>query len=149
MASSAAAARTMAELVATLYSRGRYRYSVDLTHLSVRVLQFIAMAAGPPRVEEVRAYLGSALTTASELLKRLEGKGYVTRTRSKTDERVVHVELTPAGRKVLVEQTMLDWKLLAQALSVLSGDERATLISLMQRVTDSMGKGPPTRPSAP
>ncbi|WP_055046267.1 MarR family winged helix-turn-helix transcriptional regulator [Devosia sp. A16] len=39
-------------------------------------------------------------STVTPMLKRLEAMGYVTRTRSGEDERVVHVRLTEAGRKL-------------------------------------------------
>ena len=39
-------------------------------------------------------------STVTPMLKRLEAMGYVTRERSAKDERVVHVRLTEAGRKV-------------------------------------------------
>ena len=39
-------------------------------------------------------------STVTPMLKRLEMMGYVTRTRSTEDERVVHVRLTDAGRKL-------------------------------------------------
>ena len=38
--------------------------------------------------------------TLTPVLKSLEGKGYITRTRSKEDERVLIVELTEAGNKL-------------------------------------------------
>lgn len=39
-------------------------------------------------------------STVTPMLKRLDAMGYVTRTRSSEDERVVHVRLTEAGRKL-------------------------------------------------
>ena len=66
--------------------------------------QYLVMLAlwgqSPLSVKDLGALLHLDSPTLSPLLKRLEATGYVTRTRSTADERVLEVSLTPAGRKL-------------------------------------------------
>jgi DNA-binding MarR family transcriptional regulator len=64
--------------------------------------QYLVMLAlwgdSPLSVKEIGRLLQLEPPTLSPLLKRLEAAGYVTRTRSTRDERLVDVELTTRGR---------------------------------------------------
>lgn len=64
--------------------------------------QYLVMLAlwgqAPLSVKDVGALLHLDSPTLSPLLKRLEASGYVTRTRSTVDERMLDVDLTAAGR---------------------------------------------------
>ena len=51
-------------------------------------------------VGQVQAFVHKSPSTASSLLVQLEEKGYVTRTRSQQDHRVVIVELTATGQEI-------------------------------------------------
>jgi DNA-binding MarR family transcriptional regulator len=53
------------------------------------------------KISELATALSVHLSTASNLLDRLEAKALVRRQRGKQDQRVVRVYLTPAGQKVL------------------------------------------------
>ena len=80
-----------------------------------------------------RLYLDSG--TLTPLLKSLEAKGYVTRTRSEADERVVLVRLTPAG-------TALQEKALAvpeemRACVSLTPEEAMVLYKLLYKLLDA------------
>jgi len=52
-------------------------------------------------ITELAATLSVHLSTASNLLERLEGRGLIRRERGTQDQRVVRVYITSAGRKVL------------------------------------------------
>ena len=64
--------------------------------------QYLAMLAlwerSPRTVVDLSRTLALEPATLSPLLKRLEAAGLLTRTRSATDERILDVALTPAGR---------------------------------------------------
>jgi MarR family transcriptional regulator, organic hydroperoxide resistance regulator len=51
----------------------------------------------PLSVKDIAALLQMDSATLSPMLKRLQAQGLITRTRSATDERTTHVELTPKG----------------------------------------------------
>jgi DNA-binding MarR family transcriptional regulator len=55
---------------------------------------------GPLTVGQIRDYLYVSVSSASELVARLQEKGYVQRTRSRQDNRVVVVSLTEEGKRV-------------------------------------------------
>ncbi len=112
----------------------RRGYGEDLSHRAVRVLQLTAMTAPPPCVHDVARGLGMAVSSASELLKRMERKGLIERRRMSSDERVVEISLTPAGNAALAEHTTLDQEKLADALTDLTPAERETLTALLERV---------------
>ena len=66
--------------------------------------QYLVMLAlwgkSPLSVKELGELLYLDSPTLSPLLKRLEAAGYVTRSRSEQDERVLLVSLTPTGKKL-------------------------------------------------
>ena len=52
---------------------------------------------GPAKVGQIQTFVQKSASTTSSMLAHLEEMGLVTRTRSQTDQRVVIIELTPAG----------------------------------------------------
>ena len=96
--SSPAPEARLGDALARLYYAARREYRIDLTHRAIRVLQFISHHSEPPRLDEVRQYLGCAPSTASELIKRLQKKGLLIRARAATDERAIAIEASRSGR---------------------------------------------------
>ncbi len=76
-------------------------YKPYLDELNLTYTQYITMMVmweyRELRVKEVGEKLFLDSSTLTPLLKKLEGKGYVTRRRSETDERDVFVTITDAG----------------------------------------------------
>jgi DNA-binding MarR family transcriptional regulator len=68
-------------------------------------LRFL-LESGPATIGQIQAYLHKSPSTISALIAQLEDQGYLSRTRSREDNRVVIVDLTPAGRE-LAEHTPL------------------------------------------
>jgi DNA-binding MarR family transcriptional regulator len=62
-------------------------------------LRFL-LESGPATVGQIQVYLHKSPSTISALIAQLEEQGYVSRTRSREDNRVVIVDLTPAGRDI-------------------------------------------------
>lgn len=91
------------------------------------VLRFL-LESGPSTVGQVRAFLYRSPSTTSTLIARLDGDGYVTRTRSQQDNRVVIVELTPAGREIAERTPLGGIPLLRRRLETLP-EERLLLIN--------------------
>lgn len=73
-------------------------------------------------VSEVQDHLYTSASTASTLISQLEEMGYVTRTRSEDDNRVVVVELTPAGAAVAQQTPVGGIGLLRRRLDTLPED---------------------------
>ena len=93
------------QLCFRLYSASKEivrRYKPYLDPLGLTYTQYIAMmviwAEGSVSVKELGSRLRLDSSTLTPLLKKLEAAGYVTRERSKADERVLVVSLTDEGR---------------------------------------------------
>lgn len=126
--------------LARLYYEARRDYSFDLSHRAIRVLQLTAYREDPPRIDDVAIQLDCAVSTASELVKRLQSKGLLERRRSKMDERVVELYLTDKGDAVLQEHTTLDSAKLALALSALPAREQDELVRLVSELASGIGE---------
>ena len=77
------------------------RYTPYLDEINLTYTQYVVMMYfweyGSSNVKAIGKALLLDPSTLTPLLKKLESKGYLTRTRSKEDERNLIVELTPAG----------------------------------------------------
>ena len=79
--------------------------------------------------------------TVVTILDKLESRGLVTRTRSATDRRIVHTELTETGRRTLKDAPPLfDWAF-ADSLAQLPQDERRQIIEAFATVADLLDPG--------
>lgn len=109
-----------------LINRYLRRYAHQVTAHGVRPRQFsvlrFLLERGPATVGEVQTYLYSSASLASTVISQLEEAGRVTRTRSAEDNRVVIVELTPAGRQLAQEAPMGGIILLRRRLAGLAPD---------------------------
>jgi DNA-binding MarR family transcriptional regulator len=76
--------------------------------------QYLVMLAlwerSPRSVKDLGASLRHEPATLSPLLKRLEALGYVTRARSRADERQLTVELTDKGRALRAEAEKIPYR---------------------------------------
>ncbi|MFN0045532.1 MAG: MarR family winged helix-turn-helix transcriptional regulator [Sphingorhabdus sp.] len=107
---------------AAIYHRCHPRYTIALSHQSVRVLQLLHEERAV-QVQRVAEFLGCAANTASELISRMVSKGLIEKQRSEADERVVRLCLTDAGTAAFDEHVGLDVLRLARALAL--GDDQA------------------------
>ena len=80
-----------------------------------------------PTIGQLRDYLFISDSSTSELVARLVKRGFVTRSRSQTDHRVVLVALTPAGRRIASQIPLGGIPLLRERLKTLPR-ERLALI---------------------
>jgi len=79
--------------------------------------------AGPQTVGQLADYLYISNSSTSELIDHLETMGYVTRTRSPKDNRVVIVALTEAGRALAQKPPTGGVPLLRERLKTLSVEQ--------------------------
>lgn len=91
------------------------------------ILRFL-LESGPVTMGEVQAYIYHSPSTTSTMVAQLAETGYVTRTRSPADNRVVIVELTPTGQDVAENTPMTGLPLLRRRLKTLP-QERLLLIN--------------------
>lgn len=90
-----------------------------LTPRDLSVLRYL-LETESATVGQVQAFMHTSPSTASSLIAQLEDKGYVTRTRSQQDNRVVVVELTSVGGQIAKDTPLGGLPLLRRRLSKLS-----------------------------
>ena len=83
----------------------------------------------------VRLYLDSG--TLTPVLKTLEKNGLITRRRSEVDERVLLVDVTPAGREL--QEKAADIPQAIREASNLTAEDAAALIALTNQILASSG----------
>lgn len=76
--------------------------------------------------------------TLTPLLKKLEQKGYVTRTRSEEDERVLIAAITPKGEDLKDEAVLIPQKMMACA--ALPQEKAAQLYTLLYELLNTLEK---------
>jgi DNA-binding MarR family transcriptional regulator len=90
------------------------------------------------RVGEIASRLAIHQTTASNLLRSLEKRGYAVKARDPEDQRVVKLALSEQGRDLLAQAPKPARGLLPEALRKLDGEGLRHLNKGLQRLLDSM-----------
>lgn len=101
------------------------------------ILRFL-MESGPATVGQVQDYLYCSASVASTVIGKLEEAGYLTRTRSVDDNRVVNVELTATGREVAQENPLGGIVLLRRRLPTLSSERLQTINAALADIMQLM-----------
>ncbi len=108
------------------------------------VLRFL-LESGPATVGQVQEYLYRSASFASTIVSSMEEAGYVTRTRSREDNRVVIVDLTPIGREIAERNPLGGIALLRRRLNTLDpvrlarmNDALNDIIELMEVTIEGM-----------
>jgi DNA-binding MarR family transcriptional regulator len=107
--------------------------ATGISFTRARVLR--RLLAGPARMSELAARLGTDKPYVTIMVDDLEQRGLVTRIVAPDDRRAKVVALTDAGRELATEAE----RVLAEpapGLSRLSADELATLVRLLEKASD-------------
>ena len=116
------------------------KYTPYLGELDLTYTQYIAMMVFWEEKKVTVKELGKKLFldsgTLTPLLKNLEAKGYVSRNRSKEDERVLEVEITPKG-EALKEKAVKIPQSMASCIAM-TPEEAGTLYGLLYKLLGSI-----------
>jgi DNA-binding MarR family transcriptional regulator len=132
------------QLCFPLYAASREvvkHYRPFLAPLGITYTQYIVLLVlwetGVTSVRDlgVRLYLDSG--TLTPVLKTLEKNGLITRRRSEVDERVLLVDVTPAGREL--QEKAADIPQAIREASNLTAEDAAALIALTNQILASSG----------
>ena len=74
------------------------------------------------------------------VLDNIEKLGYIERVPSKDDRRAIHIQLTPAGRKLFDDIFLKHAENITRSMSNLSAAEQETLSSLLKKLGTSLSK---------
>jgi DNA-binding MarR family transcriptional regulator len=99
--------------------------------IAVILLLSCKRAHTPYELSRVMSYDSGSMT---RMLDRLEKKGFIVRTRSEADRRMVQLDLTPHGREVAQQLPPLGAAVLNEQLQGFSAEDIATLTSLLGRL---------------
>ena len=100
----------------------------DLTQHERQLLHHIAGEQGIP-LGAVAHHLGIPKSSASEQVKSLERRGFLTRRRDPADERRLSIVLTPFGVARTRQGSILDLVRLAAALKRMSAEDKRSLLA--------------------
>ena len=107
--------------------------SEDLSQHERQLLHHVAAEKGIA-LGMVARHLGIPKSSASEQVKSLERRGYLTRGRNADDERRLSIVLTVAGAARLRRDSVLDLARLAAALRKISAQDRRALLVGLERL---------------
>ena len=117
---------------------GRQMQQEGISGRKISTLRYL-IEAGSLTMGQLSAYLCISDSSTSALIAWLENKGLVTRTRSRVDNRVVLVDVTPTGRDLGQRMPLGGIPLLREALKGLSEERLATVHDAMTTLTDVLG----------
>ena len=103
------------------------------------------VARNPHSLGELSEFHAVSLPTMSKTITTIEGLGWVVRSRSEADRRVVMVEATAAGRAALKEVHDSAIGSISEALNSLTGTQRKKLSDGLKILRDSFAETPPER----
>ena len=115
----------------------------DLSQHERQLLHHVPSAGGIP-LGDVARHLGIPKSSASERVKSLERRGFLTRRRDPSDERRLAIVLTEAGVARLRSDSILDLGRLGAALKNLSPTQRAALFDGLDRLAAAARKPGPS-----
>jgi len=116
------------------------RQLIDERGLSTRdlsVLRYL-LELESATVGQVQAFMHKSPSTTSSLIAQLEEKGYVTRTRSRQDNRVVIVEMTSVGREIAENTPLGGLPLLRRRLGNLSEERLSEINAVLNEIIQLM-----------
>ena len=101
---------------------------------SQKRILIILKGAGAITQRELTERLGIQPGSASEILSKLEGSGWIVRTQSESDRRTTDISLTDSGREIAKEALKQRRKRHEEMFFCLSGEEKQELLSLLEKV---------------
>jgi len=114
---------------------GRQMQQEGISGRKMSTLRYLA-EVGPLTVGQLGDYLCIGDSSTSTTLAGLQKKGYITRTRSTTDNRVVWVEITDQGRALIARTPLGGVPLLRETLKTLPPDRLALVHQALQTMNE-------------
>ena len=105
----------------------------DLSQHERQLLHHVPAVGGIP-LGDVANHLGIPKSSASEQVKSLERRGFLTRHRDPEDERQLSIVLTDAGVARVRQDSVLDLVRLAAALEKVSAEDRRALLTGLEHL---------------
>ncbi len=110
---------------------------IDLTFPQALVLSVLG-EEGPIPISTLAERTGSANSTVSGIVDRLERLGLAKRERSKTDRRVIYVEATPKYKELMSRAETSVSGCFSSLLSDVPEEDRALIRTALQKLDDAL-----------
>lgn len=135
------ASRTLNELLVTLFNNvmsmeakavitEEYK---DISNNDMHIIEAVGIDE-PRQMKAIAASLSVTVSTLTINLNALEKKGYVIRTRSTTDKRVVFVTLTEKGKKAFYHHRNFHKNMIRSIIKDLDDEETEVLVRCLKNV---------------
>lgn len=133
---------SLGHFIAKAHTAMRARMDVELADTDLTGAQWIVLLKLSRNEYRNAAELAVALNqdagSMTRMLDRLEAKGLIQRVRSKTDRRVVELELTAEGVALVPSLAEPVVRVLNHALRDFSKEEHAQLLQMLKRLTTAL-----------
>jgi DNA-binding MarR family transcriptional regulator len=110
----------------------------DLSQHERQLLHHVPAEGGIP-LGVLARHLGMPKSSASEQVKSLQRRGFLTRHRDPMDERQLSIVLTDAGAARVRHDSVLDLVRLAAAMKKVSAEDRRALLTGLERLAAAAG----------
>jgi MarR family transcriptional regulator, lower aerobic nicotinate degradation pathway regulator len=122
-------------------------FAEECSAFDLTAVQFAALMAirAHPKIDATRlsAQIAFDRSTLGDVLERLEAKGWVARSSSKTDKRVKLLRLSAAGEQLLRRALPAVRRVQERLLSPLEPQDREKMIALLSRLAQMHGDAAP------
>lgn len=105
----------------------------ELTGPQLTVIKLLA-GVGDLSLTRLSGLMQTRNSTVTGIIDRMESAGLVKRNRSETDRRVVHLRLTPAGKRLAVAVPIEPMQVFRTALETLTPAEQKTLLRILSKL---------------
>ena len=123
------------ELARRRYQAAERCFSVlGLNHTEARLLALLGQQDGLAAQDALSNQLSVDRTNAGRALERLERNGYIRRHTDKVDKRAKHVQITPKGRKAVVEISRLRKQMALSFFGGLKEDQARAIADLLTKL---------------
>lgn len=119
----------------TIYYYLHPEHQQEVSHQSVRIMQFLQKEQHKT-IQDIAKTFTISHNTASQHVKKLVLNGWVKKTRSEKDQRVVTVELTQDGLKVVKVNTELDSNKLSKVYATLTTEQQQQVEDAFQLLSE-------------
>ena len=105
-----------------------------LSMREIHVLLFLANHPGQDTARDVTEHRGLAKSQVSQAVEVLADRGYLSRRADGEDRRIIHLDITPAGRPLAREAQAIQAACGRHLLEGLTEAERTVFLDLLERV---------------